>query len=167
MRKSKTATTRTSITGRDDLEMVMGEYAAAVIEASALKAELEAGHGVDIAIDCMGDAPVGECLPYMNVGGRWIMIATLAGDYTNVDLRSMYVRRTRLIGTTLRSRTPEQKSDILARMVREIWPMLENGSIHPAIFKVLPIQQAEEAHAIMASGKHVGKIVLTTKSTGI
>ncbi|NLV73728.1 MAG: NAD(P)H-quinone oxidoreductase [Chloroflexi bacterium] len=135
--------------------------------ADVFKAELEAGHGVDIAIDCLGDAPVGECLPYMNVGGRWIMIATLAGDYTNVDLRSMYVRRTRLIGTTLRSRTPEQKSDILARMVREIWPMLENGSIHPAIFKVLPIQQAEEAHAIMASGKHVGKIVLTTKSTGI
>ena len=131
--------------------------------ADVLKAELEAGRGVDIAVDCLGDAPVGECLPYMNVGGRWIMIATLAGDFANIDLRSMYVRRTQLIGTTLRSRTPEQKADILGRMVQEIWPMLENGSIRPAIYKVLPIQEAEEAQAIMASGRHVGKIVLKVR----
>ena len=129
--------------------------------ADVMKAELEAGRGVDIAIDCLGDANVGECLPYMNYWGRWIMIATLAGDYSNVNLKSMYVRRTRLIGTTLRSRTPEQKAEILANMVRDIWPMLENGAIRPIIYKVLPIQQAEEAQAIMTSGKHVGKIVLT------
>jgi NADPH2:quinone reductase len=131
--------------------------------ADVLKAELEAGRGVDIAVDCLGDAPVGECLPYMNVGGRWIMIATLAGDFANIDLRSMYVRRTQLIGTTLRSRTPEQKADILGRMVQEIWPMLENDSIRPAIYKVLPIQEAEEAQALMASGRHVGKIVLKVR----
>lgn len=131
--------------------------------ADVLKAELAAGHGVDIAIDCLGDAQVGDCLKYMNPGGRWIMVATLAGDFATIDLRSMYVRRTRLIGTTLRSRTREQKADILARMVREIWPMLENGSIRPAIYKVLPIQQAEEAQALMASGKHVGKIVLKVR----
>lgn len=129
--------------------------------AEIMKAELDAGRGVDIAIDCLGDANVGECLPYMNYWGRWIMIATLAGDYSNVNLKSMYVRRTRLIGTTLRSRTPEQKAEILANMVRDIWPMLECGAIRPIIYKVLPIQQAEEAQAIMTSGKHVGKIVLT------
>lgn len=129
--------------------------------AEVMKAELDAGRGVDIAIDCLGDANVGECLPYMNYWGRWIMIATLAGDYSNVNLKSMYVRRTRLIGTTLRSRTPEQKAEILANMVRDIWPMLECGAIRPIIYKVLPIQQAEEAQAIMTSGKHVGKIVLT------
>ena len=129
--------------------------------AEVMKAELDAGRGVDIAIDCLGDANVGECLPYMNYWGRWIMIATLAGDFSNVNLKSMYVRRTRLIGTTLRSRTPEQKAEILANMVRDIWPMLESGAIRPIIYKVLPIQQAEEAQAIMTSGKHVGKIVLT------
>ena len=129
--------------------------------AEIMKAELDAGRGVDIAIDCLGDANVGECLPYMNYWGRWIMIATLAGDFSNVNLKSMYVRRTRLIGTTLRSRTPEQKAEILANMVRDIWPMLESGAIRPIIYKVLPIQQAEEAQAIMTSGKHVGKIVLT------
>lgn len=129
----------------------------------ALKAELDAGRGVDVAIDCLGGATVGECLPFINCWGRWIMIATLADDFTNVDLRSMYVRRTRLIGTTLRSRTSTQKAEILSCMVRDIWPMLENGKIRPAIYKVFPIQEAEEAQAVMASGKHVGKIVLKVK----
>jgi len=131
--------------------------------ADVMKAELEAGRGVDIAIDCLGADNVGECLPNMNFWGRWIMVATLAGDFSNVDLKSMYVRRTRLIGTTLRSRTSEQKAEILDRMVREIWPKFESGEIKPQIYKVLPIQEAEEAQAIMASGSHVGKIVLKVR----
>lgn len=131
--------------------------------ADVMKAELEAGRGVDIVIDCVGDSNVGECLPYMNFWGRWIMIATLAGDFSNIDLKSMYVRRTRLIGTTLRSRTSAQKAQMLERMVREIWPMVESGEVRPTIFKEFPIQQAEEAQALMQSGKHVGKIVLKVK----
>ena len=95
--------------------------------------------------------------------GRWIMIATLAGDCTPVNLRSMYVRRTRLIGTTLRSRTLEEKAEILSNMVRDIWPLFEAGKIRPAVYKVFPIQEAEEAQALMASGRHVGKIVLKVR----
>lgn len=128
-----------------------------------MKAELEAGRGVDIVIDCLGDETVGECLPYMNFRGRWIMVATLAGDFSNVNLKSMYVRRTRLIGTTLRSRTSDEKAEILSRMVKEIWPKFEKGEIAPAICKVFPIQNAEEAQALMASGAHVGKIVLKVR----
>lgn len=128
-----------------------------------LKRELEAGRGVDITVDCLGDDTVGECLPYMNCWGRWIMIATLAGDFAKVDLRSMYVRRTRIIGTTLRSRTPEQKGEILDCMVKEVWPMVESGAVRPTISKVFPIQQAEEAQALMQSGKNAGKIVLTVR----
>ena len=70
-----------------------------------MKEELKAGHGVNLTIDCLGGPTTGECLPYMDFDGRWIMIATLAGDPTTVDMRSMYVRGTRLIGTTLRRRT--------------------------------------------------------------
>lgn len=124
-----------------------------------MKAELDAGRGVDIAVDCLGDNTVGECLPYMNCWGRWIMIATLAGDFAKVDLRSMYVRRTRIIGTTLRSRTAEQKGEILSRMVAEVWPMVESGAVRPTIFKVFPIQEAEEAQELMQSGKSAGKKV--------
>lgn len=129
--------------------------------ADVMKAELEAGHGVDIAIDCLGGDTVGECLPYMNFDGRWIMIATLAGDPTTVNLRSMYSRRTRLIGTNLRSRTPEQKKVLLTDMVNLLWPKVESGEIRPTIYKVFPIQEAEAAQDLMQSGKSVGKIVLT------
>lgn len=129
--------------------------------ADVMKEELEAGHGVDICIDCLGGDTAGECLPYMNFDGRWIMIATLAGDPTTVNLRSMYARRTRLIGTNLRSRTPAQKKQLLGDMVRILWPKVESGEIRPTIFATFPIQQAEEAQALMASGKSAGKIVLT------
>ena len=130
---------------------------------AVMKAELDAGRGVDIVVDCLGGDTVGECLPYLNCWGRWIMIATLAGDCTPVNLRSMYVRRTRLISTTLRSRTPEEKAEILSNMVRDIWPLFEAGKIRPAVYKVFPIQEAEEAQALMASGRHVGKIVLKVR----
>lgn len=129
--------------------------------AEVMKTELEAGRGVDIAIDCLGGDMVGECLPYMNFDGRWIMIATLAGDPSTVDLRSMYARRTRLVGTNLRSRTPAQKKRLLTDMVNLLWPKVENGEIRPTIYKVYPIQEAEAAQDLMQSGKSVGKIVLT------
>lgn len=131
--------------------------------ADVMKEELDAGRGVDIAIDCLGGDTVGECLPYMNRLGRWIMIATLASDVTNVNLKTMYVRGTRLIGTTLRSRSSEEKGRILSDMVNILWPKVESGEIRPTICKVFPIQQAEEAQALMASGKHVGKIVLKVR----
>ena len=137
-------------TAREDLQQVLRE-------------ELEAGQGVDIAIDCLGGDAPGRCLPYMNRGGRWVVIATLAGDLCTIDFKSMYVRGTRIIGTTLRSRTPQEKARLLAEMVERVWPKVESGEIRPTIYAALPIQQAEEAHALMRSGKHVGKIVLTVK----
>lgn len=129
-----------------------------------MKAELEAGHGVDIAIDCLGGEMVGECLPYMAFGGRWINIATLANDFSTINLRPMYARRIRLIGTNLRSRTPAQKKALLEDMVRTIWPKVESGEIRPTIYRVYPIEEAEAAQALMYSGKSAGKIVLTVKA---
>lgn len=128
-----------------------------------LKAELELGRGVDMTIDCLGGEMASKCLPYMNRGGRWIVIATLAGDVAPIDLRNMYVRGTRIIGTTLRSRSQAEKKALLANMVALIWPKVEKGEIRPTIHRVFPIQQAEEAQALMQSGKSVGKIVLTVK----
>lgn len=130
---------------------------------AVLKAELEAGRGVDIAVDCLGGDMVGECLPYLNFDGRWIMIATLAGDPSTVDLRRMYARRTHLIGTNLRSRTLAQKEQLLQDMVQILWPKVERGEIRPTIYKTFPIQEAESAQALMESGKHAGKIVLNIR----
>lgn len=128
-----------------------------------MQRELEAGRGVDITVDCLGGEMVGECMPYMNFDGRWIMIATLANDFTNVNMRSMYARRTRLIGTNLRSRTPEQKKQLLTEMTEMLWPKVESGEVCPTLYKVFPIAQAEEAHTLMQSGKSAGKLVLIVK----
>lgn len=128
-----------------------------------MKAELEAGRGVDIVVDCLGGEMVGECLPYMNFDGRWIMIATLADDYSSVDLKSMYGRRTKIIGTNLRSRTAEQKKELLNDMTHVLWPKVESGEIRPTIYKVFPMSRAEEAMDLMLAGKTAGKLVLTVK----
>ncbi len=129
--------------------------------AEVLKQQLEEGHPVDVAIDCLGGEIMGDCLPYMSHGGRWIMIATLAGDLTQVNLRNIFVRNVRIIGSTLRSRKPEVKAEILASLVRDVWDKVSSGEVRPTIYKVLPIAEAEEAHAILYRGENVGKVVLT------
>lgn len=128
-----------------------------------LKRELENGNGVDVAIDCLGGDYMGGCLPYLNHGARWIMIAALAGVKTEIDLKNIYVRNVRIIGSTLRSRTPEFKAQILAELVENVFPKIEAGLIKPTIYKSLPITEAEEAHAILQRGENVGKVVLTVK----
>lgn len=129
--------------------------------ADVLKAELESGRSVDVAIDCLGGEHMGECLPYLTHGARWIMIAALAGTKTEIDLKNIYVRNVRIIGSTLRSRTPEVKAQILAELVKNVFPKIELGLVKPTIYKVLPITEAEEAHAILQRGENVGKVVLT------
>ena len=128
-----------------------------------MQAELNAGRGVDIAVDCLGGEMVEECLPLMNMDGRWIMIATLADDYAKINLKNLYARRIRLIGTNLRSRTPEQKKELLTEMVNVLWPKVESGEIRPTIDRVVPIEQAEEAMDLMQEGKTAGKVILTVK----
>ena len=129
--------------------------------AAVLKAQLEQGHGVDIAIDCLGGTDMGECLHYLNRGARWIMIAALAGQKTEIDLKNIYVRNVRVIGSTLRSRTPEVKAQILAELVENVWPKVESGEVRPTIHKVLPITEAEAAQDVLYKGQNVGKVVLT------
>ena len=129
--------------------------------AEVLKAQLEQGHGVDVAIDCLGGANMGESLHYLNRGARWIMIAALAGTKTDIDLKKIYVRNVRIIGSTLRSRAPEVKAEILADLVRNVWPKVESGEVKPTIYKVLPITETEAAHEILYKGQNVGKVVLT------
>ncbi len=104
---------------------------------------------------------MGECLPYLTHGARWIMIAALAGQKTEIDLKNIYVRNVRIIGSTLRSKAPEVKAKILSELVRNVFPKIEKGLVKPTIYKVLPIEQAEEAHAILMRGENVGKVVLT------
>lgn len=126
-----------------------------------LKQQLAEGHSVDVAIDCLGGEVMGKCIHYLTHGARWIMIAALAGQKTEIDLKNIYVRNVRIVGSTLRSRTPQMKAEILASLVRDVWPKVSTGEVKPTIYKVLPITEAEAAHDILYRGENVGKVVLT------
>ena len=139
---------RVVVTTREDISQV-------------LKDELEEGHSVDVAIDCLGGEIMGKCIHYLTHGARWIMIAALAGTKTEIDLKNIYVRNVRIIGSTLRSRTPAVKAEILAGIVRDVYPKIKAGEVKPTIYKVLPITEAEAAHDILYRGENVGKVVLT------
>ncbi len=128
--------------------------------AEVLKQQLEQGTPVDVAIDCLGGRMMGACLPYLSHGARWIMIAALAGQTTEIDLKNIYVRNVRIVGSTLRSRTPQVKAQILASLVKEVWPKVTTGEVRPTIYKVLPITEAEAAHEILYRGENTGKVVL-------
>ena len=125
-----------------------------------LKKEEEAGRAVDIAIDCLGGQNLGDCLPYVKYGCRWIVIAALAGANTTIDLKNIYKKNIRIIGSTLRSRTPEMKAMILSNLVSEVWEKVSSGEVKPTIHAVLPITEAEAAHDILYKGQNVGKVVL-------
>ena len=139
---------RVVVTTKEDISLV-------------LKEELENGHSVDVAIDCLGGEIMGKCIHYLTHGARWIMIAALAGTKTEIDLKNIYVRNVRIIGSTLRSRAPETKAEILAGIVRDVYPKIEAGLVKPTIHAVLPIQEAEAAHDMLYQGKNIGKVVLT------
>ena len=128
-----------------------------------LKKQLDEGHPVDVAIDCLGGEVMGKCIHYLKHGARWIMIAALAGQKTEIDLKNIYVRNVRIVGSTLRSRTPAVKAQILAELVEKVFPKIEAGLVKPTIHAVLPITEAEAAHDILYQGKNVGKVVLTVK----
>ena len=125
-----------------------------------LKQQLDEGYAVDVAIDCLGGEVMGKCLPYLTHGARWIMIASMAGAKTEIDLVNIFKRNVRIIGSTLRSRTPQVKAEILASLVRDVWPKVATGEVKPTIYKTLPITEAEAAHDILYRGENIGKVVL-------
>ena len=125
-----------------------------------LREELQSGHSVDVAIDCLGGEIMGKCIHYLTHGARWIMIAALAGTKTEIDLKNIYVRNVRIIGSTLRSRAPEVKAEILRGIVRDVYPKIEAGLVKPTIYKTFPITEAEAAHNVLYRGENVGKVVL-------
>ncbi len=131
--------------------------------AEVLKEEEENGNPVNIAIDCLGGEMLGECLPYVARGCRWIQIATLAGDFSNVDFKNIYVKNIHIIGSTLRSKTPEEKGKLLLELKEKLWPEFESGKVKPEIYKIFPIQEADKAHQTLYQGENIGKVVLKVK----
>lgn len=131
--------------------------------AQVIREEAEKGHPIDVAIDCLAGETIGQCFPYVNEGCRWVLISTLAGVTTTVPLRALLTKGIVLKGSMLRKRSVQEKSDILAALVAQIWPKLADGSIRPTIYQTLPIAQAEAAHEILERGENIGKVVLKVR----
>ena len=128
--------------------------------ARVLQAEEQAGTPVNVSMDCLSGETLGRSLPYMARGGYWVVISTLAGVETSVQLRPLLTKGLHLVGSMLRNRTPAFKAHILSELVANVWPKIECGEIKPSIYKVLPITKAAEAHAILERCENVGKVVL-------
>jgi len=118
-------------------------------------------HPVDIALDCIAGPDLGRCIEKMAAGGRWIVIATLGGAMTELDVNQFFRRGIRLIGSTLRSRTPEMKAEMLSGLEETLWEKFASRAVGPVIYATLPITQAHAAHAILGRRENLGKVVLT------
>lgn len=118
------------------------------------------GRPVAVALDCVGGAGMGEHLARMAEGGRWVLIATLGGERSEIHLRPVLKRGLRLIGSTLRSRSLEVKAQVVDGLYRRVWPELEAGRVRPVVHARLPMAQAAAAHAILERGENIGKVVL-------
>lgn len=118
-------------------------------------------HPVDVAMDCVAGKDLGPCLATMKRGGRWIVIATLGGAASELDMADFFRRGVKLIGSTLRSRSDAMKAQILAGLEKQLWPAFASGKIKVLIHQTLPIVEAEAAHAILRRQENLGKVVLT------
>lgn len=116
--------------------------------------------GVDVILDMVGGDYVPREINCLADDGRIVFIAFLRGSQVQLDLGLVLRRRLTLTGSTLRPRSVEFKAMIAAQLREKIWPLLDAGKIRPVIYKTFPLGEAAQAHALMESGEHIGKIML-------
>lgn len=116
--------------------------------------------GVDVILDMVAGTYVPRELSALADGGRLVVIALLGGAKAEVSLGEILRRRLTITGSTLRPRPVEFKARIAAQLKETVWPLIEVGTVRPVIHCVLPASEAAQAHALMESSEHVGKIVL-------
>ena len=119
------------------------------------------GRGVDLILDIVGGDYIARDLAALAVDGRLVVIGFMGGDTGTIDFRRVLGRRLTITGSTLRPRSVEDKGQIAAALRRDVWPLLERGTVAPQIYRTFPLGDAASAHRLMESSEHVGKIVLT------
>lgn len=119
-----------------------------------------AGRGVDVVLDIMGAMYLQRELDCMAEDGRLVMIAHLGGRKGTLDFGQLLHKRLTVTGSTLRPRSPAFKGEIAKNLKTHVWPLLESGRIHAVVNRVFPLERAMQAHELMESGNHIGKIVL-------
>jgi NADPH2:quinone reductase len=116
--------------------------------------------GVHAILDMIGGDYFPGHIDLLATGGRLVQIATSHGSQVTVDLRSIMMKRLLVTGSTLRSRSVQEKSSLARAVEQEVWPLFINGQLRPIIDSTFPLAQAAEAHRLMESSRHIGKILL-------
>lgn len=119
------------------------------------------GEGVDVILDMVGGDYISKNLRLLNPGGRLVFINAMKGGKAEVDMYEIMRRRLTITGSTLRPRDRAFKAMLAADIEKNVWPMIRTGKFKPLIYRTFPLKQADEAHFLMESSSHIGKIVLT------
>ncbi len=119
------------------------------------------GKGVDVILDMVGGDYTPDNIKLLAMDGRLVVISALKGKEGTVDFNLITHKRLTITGSALRARDTAFKTDIAQNLEKTIWPLLASGQIKPVIYKTFPFEQATDAHRLMESSEHIGKIVLT------
>ena len=123
--------------------------------------EASGGRGVDVVLDMVGGDYIARDIAALAPDGRLVFIAFLGGSKAEVNFAPVMLKRLTITGSTLRARPVAFKAAIARRLEAQVWPLLSAGQLRPRIHATLPLAQAGDAHALMESSTHIGKIMLT------
>jgi NADPH2:quinone reductase len=123
---------------------------------------LTGGRGVDVILDMVGGDYFARNIEALAVEGRLVEIATLHGVKAELNIQTIMVRRLTITGSTLRPRPVAEKGAIAAELREHVWPLLESGVVKPVVHATFPLRDAAEAHRVMESSVHIGKLLLVT-----
>lgn len=130
----------------------------------AVTKEATSGRGADVILDIIGGAYLARNLAALAPDGRLAIIGLQGGRRAQLDLGALLSTRGVISATTLRSRPLADKARIVAAVREQVWPLIEQGRVRPVVDRRLPMTQAAEAHKLMESNQHIGKILLTPPS---
>jgi putative PIG3 family NAD(P)H quinone oxidoreductase len=119
------------------------------------------GAGVDVILDNMGAKYLGRNVEALALEGRLVIIGMQGGTKGELDISALLRKRGAVIATSLRSRPVAEKAAICASLVEHVWPLVTEGLVRPVVHSTMPLEDVAAAHALMESGEHLGKIVLT------
>ncbi len=117
--------------------------------------------GADVVLDIIGAKYLDRNIAVLAQGGRLLIIGLQGGRRGDIDLNALMEQRGAVISSRLRARPTTEKTAICAGVVEQVWPLVKSGELQPVIDRVLPLEQAAEAHRVVEAGEHVGKVVLT------
>jgi len=118
------------------------------------------GQGVDVVLDNMGALYLSRKISSLAVGGRLVVLGLQGGRKGELDLGALLAKRATVLAAGLRSRPLQQKAEIAAETVHAVWPLIESGAVRPIIDRILRIDDAAEAHRLVESSEHIGKVLL-------